>query len=133
MCSQLMVQHKVELAWYLLIEFCFNSLDHYLVEGQDYEPFNETITLMPGSLSITVTKRIVNDKYYEAIFEMFEIKMEVPEQPWKSRIVVYGDQITLVVRDDDGQLVRTYLHKVYYVRHTFSHSLSLFLSLTHPL
>ena len=60
---------------------------------------------MPGDpLTSPFEVVLLDDDYYEKTYERFEIRMEVPEQPLHSKIVIVSnkDQHTFTIQDTDG-------------------------------
>ena len=67
---------------------------------------DETVMLMPGqSLDTFIPASIVDDNYYEEFYEKYVIRMEIPEQPLGSRIILSHDREEVIIQDNDGWFV----------------------------
>ena len=92
------------------VEICYLSLNHNLVEGEDYEEVNSTLTVMPGGPLITnVTGQIVDDERLEQYNETFSVWLEVVEQPSFGTVNLATTQANVIIQDDDGRFVE-FLH-----------------------
>ena len=76
------------------------------VEGEDYAPFNQTVTLQPGEpLERQFTAMIVNDNRFEQLNEPFGIHMDVVPGPLSDMVNLIEDEANVIIEDDDGWFV----------------------------
>ena len=85
------------------VELRYLSMDHNLVEGEDFEAINSTLTLMAGQPLINnITAGIVDDKRLEQFNESFPIRLEIADRPSFGTINIPRIQTIVIIQDDDG-------------------------------
>ena len=89
------------------VRYGYLPLDQYLIEGEDYEELNTTVTLVPGQPLVTnITAGIVDDQRLEQLNESCLIQLEIVERPSSGTINLASSQANVIIQDDDGWCVQ---------------------------